>query len=231
MGAGERSVRTYLQELQARGLITIRRRGLNLTNVYVLHQFGSANSAGQDHPSRAGSANSADQERLKASTPKRPILPTTKNRGKRHREKSSKIRKATRLNCEYSADRDVIANYILDFAGEFADRAPLASSISRAQNLYQRSGLTLDQFVEVLYAARSITKERSASVREAPDESGRKSRMHYYFAVVEDVLEQPLAGHWHRQRLSREECVMGHDADEAVLVVVRVRLKEKTAKP
>jgi Bacteriophage replication protein O len=93
---------------------------------------------------------------------------------------------------KYSADRDVLANYITDFSHEFADRAPLASSISRAQNLYQRSGLSLDQFVDILYAARSITKERSASVREVPDESGRKSRMHYYFAIVEDLLEQKL---------------------------------------
>jgi phage replication O-like protein O len=93
---------------------------------------------------------------------------------------------------KYSADRDVLANYITDFSHEFADRASLASSISRAQNLYQRSGLSLDQFVEVLYAARAITKERSANVREVPDESGRKSRMHYYFAVVEDLLEQTL---------------------------------------
>jgi hypothetical protein len=93
---------------------------------------------------------------------------------------------------KYSADRDVLANYIRDFADEFADRAPIASSISRAQNLYQRSGLSLDQFIHVLYAARSVTKERSGSVREAPDETGRKSRMHYYFAIVEDLLEQTL---------------------------------------
>jgi hypothetical protein len=86
----------------------------------------------------------------------------------------------------------VLANYISDFAGEFADRAPLTSSISRAQNLYQRSGLTLDQFVEILYAARSITKERSGGVHTVPDESGRKARMAYFFSVVDDLLEQRL---------------------------------------
>ena len=93
---------------------------------------------------------------------------------------------------KYDSDRDVLANYIHDFAGEFADRASLASSTTRAQNLYQRSGLALDRFVDVLYAARAITKERSAGVREVPDESGRKARMAYFFSVVEDLLEQPL---------------------------------------
>jgi hypothetical protein len=97
----------------------------------------------------------------------------------------------TRLE-KYDGDRDVLANYIRDFAGEFADQASLTSSTTRAQNLYQRSGLALDRFINVLYAARAITKERSGGVREVPDESGRKARMAYFFSVVEDLLKQEL---------------------------------------
>ena len=37
MGAGERSVRTYLKELEAAGILEIKQRGLGKTNLYRLH--------------------------------------------------------------------------------------------------------------------------------------------------------------------------------------------------
>ena len=37
MGAGERSVRTYLEELQAHGMLKVQQRGLGKTNLYRLH--------------------------------------------------------------------------------------------------------------------------------------------------------------------------------------------------
>ena len=37
MGAGERSVRTYLKELEAAGILEIEQRGLGKTNLYRLH--------------------------------------------------------------------------------------------------------------------------------------------------------------------------------------------------
>src|ERR1700692_1879356 len=37
MGAGERSVRTYLKELESVGLLEIKQRGLGKTNLYSLH--------------------------------------------------------------------------------------------------------------------------------------------------------------------------------------------------
>lgn len=36
MGAGERSIRTYLKELEATGLLEIKQRGLGKTNIYRL---------------------------------------------------------------------------------------------------------------------------------------------------------------------------------------------------
>jgi hypothetical protein len=37
MGAGERSVRTYLKELETAGMLEVTRRGLGKTNIYRLH--------------------------------------------------------------------------------------------------------------------------------------------------------------------------------------------------
>jgi phage replication O-like protein O len=94
---------------------------------------------------------------------------------------------------KYDDDRDVLLNYIADFAREFSDQAPLASSVSRAQNLYRSSGLSLDDFIARMYAARAITKERSAAVRGELDQSGRKQRMAYFFSVLERELTKESA--------------------------------------
>jgi hypothetical protein len=37
LGAGERSIRTYLKELEAAGILEIKQRGLGKTNLYRLH--------------------------------------------------------------------------------------------------------------------------------------------------------------------------------------------------
>jgi hypothetical protein len=49
MGAGERSVRTYLKELETFGLLEIKQRGLGKTNIYrCRRRAGTAETAG--HP-------------------------------------------------------------------------------------------------------------------------------------------------------------------------------------
>ncbi len=50
MGVTSRSVRTYLQQLQEAGLVIIKQRGLNQTNVYTLPRFqtGPENISGPD---------------------------------------------------------------------------------------------------------------------------------------------------------------------------------------
>jgi hypothetical protein len=80
----------------------------------------------------------------------------------------------------YDEDRQVLLEYVRDFAREFGDRAPLKASTSRVYNLYHQSGLSRDTFIERLYQARAITKERQASIR-----SGRFA---YFLGVLEDTL-------------------------------------------
>lgn len=89
-------------------------------------------------------------------------------------------------------DRQVILDYVSDFAREFADRAPLSSSTTRAYNLYQLSGTELSTFIGAMQQARSIVKERSGSIRSQAGDpnrpSGVKAKMGYWFSVLEDLL-------------------------------------------
>src|SRR5664280_2670350 len=58
MGAGERSVRTYLKELEATGILEIKQRGLGKTNLYRLYLTINKTLGRRRRP-----ANSAGQER------------------------------------------------------------------------------------------------------------------------------------------------------------------------
>jgi hypothetical protein len=58
MGAAERSVRTYLKELESFGMLEIKQRGLGKTNLYRLHLTIDKSTGRRRRP-----ANSAGQER------------------------------------------------------------------------------------------------------------------------------------------------------------------------
>ncbi|MCA9864030.1 MAG: hypothetical protein KC432_13450, partial [Thermomicrobiales bacterium] len=89
-------------------------------------------------------------------------------------------------------DYQRIQDHIADRAREFNDTAPLKSSTTRAWNLYQASGLSIEQFVERIFQARSLTQEGTARIKKtaADTEYGvrRKTKMAYFFAVLEDQL-------------------------------------------
>jgi hypothetical protein len=91
---------------------------------------------------------------------------------------------------ERDPDREPIRAFVEDFAREFNDQASLPTSTSRAVNLYRQAGVSLDTFLGRLYEARSIVKDRSASIRKQVDGDGwpAKNKMPYFFSVVEDLL-------------------------------------------
>jgi Bacteriophage replication protein O len=78
-------------------------------------------------------------------------------------------------------DRATILNYVEDFARELGDRAKLRASTARAARLYSRSGRDLDAFLEAMYAARNVAKERRREIQGSP--------MAYFFEVLERSLE------------------------------------------
>jgi hypothetical protein len=93
-------------------------------------------------------------------------------------------------NDEYSEERQRILAYVKDFARELRDQAPLRSSVTRAYNLYQRSGVHISRFEDAMYQAKAKTQEYSATIR-AQDDSGTfpvKAKMGYWFACLEDEL-------------------------------------------
>ena len=59
-------------------------------------------------------------------------------------------------------------------------------------NRYRQSGLALEAFVEQLYAARQVTKERAAAINDRPKTDGQgyapNSTLASSFAVVEDHI-------------------------------------------
>jgi hypothetical protein len=89
------------------------------------------------------------------------------------------------------SDREVIGEYARDFATEFRDEASIRSTTTRLINIFAASELGLDEFLDMLQNARATTQKRSASIRkETGDGSGRKSKMSYFLAVLEDLIEK-----------------------------------------
>jgi hypothetical protein len=92
-----------------------------------------------------------------------------------------------------SEARQVNVDYITDFARELGDEAPLSSSVQRAYNLYQRSGLSIGSFTRLLYEARSTTQEYSANIKKTRSGDSnpfgpRKAKMAYFFSILEKLV-------------------------------------------
>ena len=184
-GLSKSSVRRGVQGLLDKGILLVEKvrspDGDYETNVYRL-RFRQEVVPNSTHPG------------VKLSPPVVPNLTLQETVRQETERQEFEVSKGPNGVDKYDDDRGVILNFVADFAVEFADQAPLPSSVSRAQNLYRGSGLPLDAFADLMYKARQITKERSGSVKTVPDGAGRKHRMHYFFAVLEDLLQQAGPG-------------------------------------
>jgi hypothetical protein len=93
---------------------------------------------------------------------------------------------------DVNEDRQAILEYISDFARELGDGAKLSSSVTRAVNLYRRSGRDIGGFTSAMYEARSRTKEYTANIKKRqPSEGGgytAKNKMPYFFGILEQLL-------------------------------------------
>jgi biotin operon repressor len=196
MGATEKVVRKYMQELEAIGLVIQKRRGLGKTNLYRLPDLRTAKleiPEGSKTPvqERYGAEGSKTPvlEQSDAPVAERPNTPVKVETVEQETEitRSFEISKGPQFI--FDEDRNAISTVMRDFARELGDTAPLSSTVSRAVNLYRQSGWELDPFLDGLYEARRITQERTGSIKtESPQKLGPKPKVPYFFSVLESLI-------------------------------------------
>jgi hypothetical protein len=76
---------------------------------------------------------------------------------------------------------------------ELNDRAPAGATLTRAVNLYRRSGLSPEAFRDLLYDARRRTQQHTGAIRARPIDQGAggmpvKPKMAYFFGVLQNAL-------------------------------------------
>ncbi len=188
MGVSERSVVTYLKQLQEAGLVTVRRRGLGLTNVYVLHRIsGSEKSApprgARSAPAQVHVPTALEVQKLR---PKK----TQTEKDPRDEDGSNASNNPPLVMSREDAER--IGWVIQDVARELNDRAPLKATTARALKLYTAAGLDLDGFLDIVQAARVRTQRYTGSIKAEPvaraDGWPVKPKVAYFFGVLEDML-------------------------------------------
>jgi len=179
-----------IKSLEERQLITVgnfNRAGFDRTQWYTLNYEGVAiltsirvdTAISQNEKSMSHAATSASQ--VETAIPE-----TTSETTQRDLSKDTQPERLIPRR-----EQAIIEAMVTDYAQELRDRAPLASSVSRAVNLYIDSGLDIDRFLDLLQEARSATQKASAGIRaEAGDGSGRKSKMSYWFSVLEDLISR-----------------------------------------
>lgn len=93
----------------------------------------------------------------------------------------------------YDQGRQVLVQYMEDYARTFNDEADLTSTTSRAYNLMERSGLDLGMFISKMEQAKAVTQERTGAITSRGSKTDswgeqRKNKMPYFFRVLEDIL-------------------------------------------
>ena len=210
-GVSIRTVSNDLGALEKRGVIAVQATGRQ--NIYVLGRWGQDegvyyeafyvdrlhNRQEENFPAdRQPSETVVRREKTFPSDrtenfPAERQLPAAINR-ERKREAKREIFESskTRQLVEVIETRSVLSSYVQDLAREFRDEAPLASSVTRAVNLYTSSGLELDDFIAMMMGARRTTQERTTSIKKAAVKGGPlagKNKMPYFFEVLADLLD------------------------------------------
>jgi hypothetical protein len=196
-GLSRKATFQAVQSLEERGLLVVSRTvagdGVNQINIYSLvfsddgvgtsgthgghHEVGTSGTYGSNHRyppvGTSGTPQQTDsQETVKQQTDQDPSRP-----------RQTSIRKKQ----VYDEARLTLIEYVSDLSSEFIDTASIEASTTRTVNLYRKSGLSLEAFIDIMTEARAITKERMASIKKKTRE-GDKSKMAYFFAVLEDRL-------------------------------------------
>lgn len=205
------TVRAWLKALRAAGILSWTRRGQGISNVYVLHYLQDVfpnRTARWRRPRTPREV--ADQEPQEAAVP---LREEDGREGKGGFECSKTLAPVSLVGDDatapdasadppahrptarsYDPDRARIATLVLDLRRDLHDTAPATATVTRAVGLFRRAEVDLDTFATAVYEARAITQERSGGIRSVESESGRKRKMGYFFACLQDRLS-PQAAH------------------------------------
>jgi hypothetical protein len=95
-----------------------------------------------------------------------------------------------------------IAWMIKDFSSEFHDEDVTDSNIGQAARLYKASGLSEQAFCQLMYEAKSVTKQYKIDkpARGEAGNFGLKNKMPYFFKVLRDLLGMKEASHVSQSR-------------------------------
>jgi hypothetical protein len=91
-----------------------------------------------------------------------------------------------------SDDRERLRAFLEDFARELGDEAPLSSTITRTLTIFTAAGVPPERWSDLLYQARGLTQEHTASIRKLATTNGdqlrRKNKMPYFLATLEQLV-------------------------------------------
>jgi hypothetical protein len=133
-------------------------------------------------------------------------------------------------NTDYGDDRQRLGAFLEDFAREFRDGANLRSTVSRAYNLWQQSGLPIGRFENLMFEARAVTKEWSGSITKPAGEGklgSLKNKMPYFFRVLEDRVGR-ATGQKRLMDAPQEQVLASGELWEAILAVEKLQLPKET---
>ena len=202
LNASENMVRKYMRELERTGLLRQKRRGLGKTNLYLLCDLRTADLAAPERQElryRARTAESAVPEpsrnavaepcEIAAPEPPKGADNEEAVEQEREWEEAGPLESPAPRRTDTLADDErslsILRRVITDFACEFNDLAHERSNVTRAVNLWRRSGLPVDDFVTYAYDARRLTREYQGK---QPPGKRIEAKGAYFFAVLEDIV-------------------------------------------
>ena len=103
------------------------------------------------------------------------------NRHSRFEKNVSPVGTREEARPPYSA---YLASVIADFSSEFGDAEHSLSNVTQALRLWQRSGTSEEEFVQLMYQAKTQTR----SYQGKNGSRGIENKMAYFFAVLSRVL-------------------------------------------
>lgn len=184
MGLTANTLRLRMNELKAAAILKVKRRGQGKTNVYIIADLRNAKFEYQ----KSSASRNAIPKHLETQNLR------TKNRIEEvesveevEEEKDSNPPDSTNFDEVF----EVMRHHMKWFGGEFSDEATPEQSAGRAFKLWRKSGLDVEEFIDIMQEARKKTKVYTGSIKKKSSKATgtfTKNKMPYFFSVLEDLL-------------------------------------------